>query len=290
MLIIEGIINMDKLPISVIIMTKNEEKNIAQCIDSVGEFAEIFVIDSGSTDRTCAIARQKGAQVVDFQWDGKYPKKKQWCLDNLPFSYEWVLYLDADEQMTPALVREIHAIFAQDRREIGYFMGYDIVFLGKVLRHGPVVYKLVLLKHKLGHFPYREDEFTAENMWEVEGHYQPIVDGPVARLKNHLIHHDHDDLFHYFDRHNRYSDWEAHKHILETRSVESSLGWRGKLKKLFSSINRGKWMIVFLYSIFFQLAFLDGYPGVQYAMARAFYYWQIELKTWELLRQQRQGE
>ena len=66
---------MQKIPVSVVVMTKNEERNIAKCLKALAEFDEVFVIDSRSTDATCALAASLGAKVVDFQWNGKYPKK-----------------------------------------------------------------------------------------------------------------------------------------------------------------------------------------------------------------------
>lgn len=95
-----------RVPCSVVVMTKNEELNIAKCLTSVSDFAEVFVVDSGSVDRTCEIAKSIGAAVVPFEWNGKYPKKKQWCLENLPFAYEWALYVDADEECGSTLARD----------------------------------------------------------------------------------------------------------------------------------------------------------------------------------------
>src|SRR5688500_10422767 len=97
------------IPVSAIVMTKDEEANIARCLDALAPFDEVFVVDSGSTDRTCEIATAKGAEVVQFEWSGGYPKKKQWCLESLPFRHEWALYVDADEFVTPELASEIEA-------------------------------------------------------------------------------------------------------------------------------------------------------------------------------------
>ena len=101
-----------RVPVSVIVMTKNEEANIAKCLRGIRAFDEVFVVDSGSRDRTCAIAADLGATVVPFTWNGRYPKKKQWCLDELPFHHDWVLYVDADEEVPAALSREIAACLA----------------------------------------------------------------------------------------------------------------------------------------------------------------------------------
>ncbi len=78
----------DKIPVSVIVMTLNEELNIVNCLKSLERFDEVFVVDSNSTDRTCQIAAEMGAKPVNFSWNRQYPRKKQWSLDNLPFSHD----------------------------------------------------------------------------------------------------------------------------------------------------------------------------------------------------------
>jgi glycosyltransferase involved in cell wall biosynthesis len=268
-----------KIPASVIIMTKNEEKNIAKCIRSVAEFDEIFVVDSGSTDRTVEIAESLGARVVQFVWNGKYPKKKQWCLENLPFTYDWVLYVDADEEATPELVKEIGATLRSGTSEYaGYFVGYDYVFMNKVLRYGHQVYKLVLFHRQKGRF-LDYDDLNASNMWEVEGHYQPQIDGKLGVFKHNMIHFDHDSLFDYFSRHNRYSDWEAvvRNNGALSNPNESQIKIRTLQKKLFNALP-AKWAFAFFHSYFVKMGFLDGAAGFHFAFARAVYYWQVEIK------------
>src|SRR5437764_8495818 len=95
------------LPVTVIIPVRNEEHNLCRCLESLRGAGEIFVIDSQSTDGTAEVARSFGAEVVQFQYSGGWPKKRQWALDTLPLRYEWVLLLDADEALTPELTAEI---------------------------------------------------------------------------------------------------------------------------------------------------------------------------------------
>src|SRR4051794_31486009 len=103
----EPTLHLPRINVDVVIPTKNEEAAIAECIGSLrNRFVNVFVVDSESTDRTTDIAVQSGAVAVDYVWDGKYPKKKQWCLDNLPLSGNWVLFLDADERATPEFIDE----------------------------------------------------------------------------------------------------------------------------------------------------------------------------------------
>ena len=272
---------MSRVPVSVIVMTKDEEANIAKCLRSVRGFDEVFVVDSGSRDRTCAIAGEMGATVVPFHWNGRYPKKKQWCLDELPFRHDWVLYVDADEEVTPQLTAEIGRILAGEPRHAGHFVGYDYVFLGRVLRHGHRVYKLVLLNRHKARFPERDDLDVA-NMWEVEGHYQPQVEGRTGVLRARMRHDDHATLFHYFDRHNRYSDWEAALRARGTllNQEEAQPTGRRALKAIFARLPV-KGLVAFLHSFVWKAGFLDGRAGFHYAVARAFYYWQIGIKSRE---------
>ncbi|WP_144637727.1 glycosyltransferase family 2 protein [Bordetella genomosp. 13] len=274
---------MNRIPVSVVVMTKNEERNIDKCLRSLADFDEVFVVDSDSTDRTVDMATALGALVVPFQWNRQYPKKKQWCLQNLPFSHPVVLYVDADEVMTQALAREIRDALPQfDRGAGGAFIGFDYVFCGRQLRHGHRVYKLALLHRARSRF-LDYDDLDVANMWEVEGHYQPQVDGRAFMLRHRMVHHDHDSLYHYFDKHNRYSDWEAKLRVrgMLNDPREANVGARRLLKRLFNALPF-KAPIIFLHGYVLRLGFLDGKVGLDYALARAGYYWQIGLKCREL--------
>jgi glycosyltransferase involved in cell wall biosynthesis len=270
----------ERLPVSAIVMTKNEELNIEACLRRLQRFDEVFVVDSGSTDRTCELAESLGAQVVQFVWDGKYPKKKQWCLENLPFSHQWVLYLDADEVVSGAFVAEVAELMTYGPSHAGYFARYDYVFLGRTLRRGQDVRKLVLFDRGRGRFMDYPD-LDATNMWEVEGHYQPVIDGTVGVLNARIVHADHDSLFHYFDRHNRYSDWEAvvrEKGLLG--SAETQTDSRAALKRAFDRLPL-KAPAAFLDSYVLRRGFVEGRAGFHFAVARGFYYWQVGLKLKE---------
>jgi glycosyltransferase involved in cell wall biosynthesis len=285
-----GSLRSGRLPVSVIVMTRNEEHNIAACLASLAPFDEVFVVDSDSSDRTREIAAELGAQVVPFVWDGDYPKKKQWCLDNLPFANDWVLYVDADERVTSPIVDEVNALLGRPTDKAGYFAGYNYSFAGKVLKHGHRVYKLVLLDRRRGHFP-QYDDLDVANPVEVELHFQPRVDGSVGMLKARMLHDDHKALFQWIDRHNRYSDWEA---LLRVRGQlprpdDTQPRMRGALKAVFNRIP-AKGLVAFLWSYVFRAGFLDGRAGFHFAIARGFYYWQIGQKMREYERRTPSGE
>lgn len=277
------------IPVSVIVMTRNHEANIAKCLDSLRRFAEVFVVDSNSADETRGIATREGAIVVPFTWNGAYPKKKQWSLDNVPFTYDWVLFLDVDEEVTPELADEVAALMAAGPSKAAYFAGYDYVFAGRVLKHGHRVYKLVLLDRRRAQFR-EQDDLDLANPVEVELHFQPTIDGETGVLRSRLIHDDHASLFQYLARHNSYSDWEAR---LRTRGDlpvkdEAQPPLRAPLKAAFARLP-AKAALAFLYSYVVKLGFLDGRAGFHFAVARAFYYWQIGLKMRELEQREKQG-
>ena len=122
-----------RLPITVIIAARNEETNLAQCLESLAAVRQIYVVDSFSTDATEEIARSYGAHVVQFRYEGGWPKKRQWALDSLPLQHDWVLLLDADESLTPQLALEIGQAISNPNID-GYYIGLDMHFLGRRLR------------------------------------------------------------------------------------------------------------------------------------------------------------
>ncbi|WP_114859118.1 glycosyltransferase family 2 protein [Azospirillum brasilense] len=266
------------IPVSVVVMTRNEAVNLPHCLSALDRFAERFVVDSGSTDGTPAIAAAAGARVVPFQWDGRYPKKKQWCLDQLPFGQDWVLFVDADERLGGALVEEIATLMATGPRHAGYFIDGRPVFLGRRLRYGAGNRKLALFDRRKARFPPAPDLDVA-TMWEVEGHYQPVIAGTVGRLRHSLDHADDKPVAAWFERHARYADWEAA--LRSDGRMRELIGLEiGARRWLKSGFNRlpARPLLAFLYGYVLRLGFLDGGPGLQHALARSFYYWQIGVK------------
>lgn len=275
-----------KIPVSVIVMTLNEERNIVNCLRSLERFDEVFVVDSNSTDRTCEIAVEMGAKPVNFTWNRQYPRKKQWSLDNLPFSHAWALYVDADERVSPALAEEIAAMFKNggpDRN--GYFIGFDYRFAGKILRHGQRIYKLALMQREKAYYAPRDD-LEVTQVGDLEMHYQPSLAGTTAVLRNRMVHDNEEPLNHFFARHNRYSDWEAVvRHNGSYFGNEDSQPFLRRWTKPLFGRMPFKPMIVFLYSYIFRAGFLDGRAGFDFAVARALHFWQIGVKLREIIRE-----
>ncbi|TCU44468.1 glycosyltransferase family 2 protein [Curtobacterium sp. PhB146] len=270
------------LPISVIVLAKNEEAQIGETLASLDRFAEVTVVDSNSEDRTAEIAVTHGARVLQFSWDGQYPKKKQWSLEHVKTDLQWILLLDADETPTEELYSDLNQVLQADS---GSYSAYDLPlryrFAGTVLRHGHKVTKRSLLRAGKCHFPDVGDELVP-GIREVEGHYQPEVDGNTGRLSGAILHNDQDPVSSWFDRHNRYSDWEAHLRL--KRDVRTAVAQRRTRQgQLFDRVPF-KPAAFFLYSYLFRAGFLDGRAGFDYAFALSAYYWQIGVKTRELQR------
>lgn len=270
-----------KVPISVLVQTKNEESAIATCLAGLEAFDEVIVVDSMSNDDTAEIARRCGATVVAFEWDGKYPKKKQWQIDNVATTHDWILFIDADEVPTPALVESMRRFVASPGGAAAAQLRLEYHFAGRALRFGHRVYKTALLDRRRARF-LPVDDLGLPGMGELEGHYQPVCDGPVVTLDGLLAHDDVDPVRTWFDRHNRYSDWEAGLRVRRAHGARVAVN-RSRQGQLFDRVPF-KPLMFFLYSYVARGGFLDGRPGFDYAFALAAYYWQIGLKTRELER------
>jgi len=269
--------------ISVVVLTKNEEQGIAATLNELASFEDLIVVDSNSEDKTVAIARSLGARVVNFDWDGGYPKKKQWSLENAGARNPWVLLLDADEYPSVELIRELRQL--EQTIESTEYGAFDIHllyrFAGKLLRHGHVVTKRSLIRTDRARFP-EVDDLDAPGIREVEGHYQPESDAPIGHMRHRIVHDDRDPVSSWFARHNRYSDWEAHLRMNRALrdDIASKRTWKGKV---FERVPF-KPLAFFAYSYLIRGGFLDGRAGFDYAFALTTYYWQIGVKFRDLAR------
>lgn len=266
------------IPITAIILTKNEEQAIQACLTSLTGISQFIVVDSGSSDSTVELAVAAGAEVVPFRWNGRYPKKKQWALELPNIRHDWVLFVDADERATPALLQEL-SDFVTSERATGFAAGQmrlSYTFMGRSLQHGHGVRKIALVDRRRAGFPVVDDLGVA-NMWEVEGHYQPIVNGKVYSFASQLVHLDPDPLFDYFARHNRYSDWEAY--LINHPDVRSQVAAARSAQGRIYDHLPAKPLVFFIYSYILRAGWRDGRAGLDYALALAFYYWQIGAKV-----------
>lgn len=270
------------IPVTAIISVKNEERAIAKCVDSLRRCDEIVVVDSISTDRTVEIARRLGATVVHFDWNGRYPKKKQWCLDNVETKNDWVLFVDGDERATDQFVDEIADAITAPGFD-AFDIGLHYYFGGRRLRFGHQVSKRALVRKGRVEFPV-VDDLDAPGMGELEGHYQPRAEGQVGRISERMIHDDPDPISSWVDRHNKYSDWESYLAVKADRGGHATSA-RTAQGRAFRKLP-AKALIFFLYSYVVRGGFLDGRAGFDYAFAHAFYYWLTGAKIRELRRQE----
>ena len=287
-----------KIPVSVLIPAKNEEANLPACLESLSRADQVFVVDSQSSDRSVEIAEQYGATVVQFHFDGRWPKKKNWSLENLPFRHEWVLIVDCDERIPPELWEEIEAAI-QNSDYDGYYLNRKVFFLGTWIRHGGRYpdWNLRLFKHKKGRYENLKTE-EIRNTGDNEVHEHVILEGSSGYLKNDMLHIDFRDIYHWLERHNRYSNWEArvYLNLLNSKDESGTIGaslWGNAvqrkrfLKKLWVRLPFKPTLRFILFYII-QLGFLDGKAGYIYGRLLSQYEYQIGVKLYELQKFQGQ--
>jgi glycosyltransferase involved in cell wall biosynthesis len=272
-----------RIDVTVLILAKDEEATLGASLAHLSRFDQVVVVDSESTDRTVEIAERLGAEVVQFSWDGRYPKKKQWALEHGGARHPWVLLLDADEFPSDALVDEIAAVVRDPAsRDVG---AYDIElsyrFCGRLLQHGHVVTKRSLLRPAVTRFPEVGD-LDAPGIREVEGHYQPQTQERSGRLRGRIVHDDRDPVSSWFARHNRYSDWEAY--LRRQSDLRHEIAGNRSSRGAFFDRVPFKPLVFFIYSYVLRQGFRDGRAGFDYAVALSTYYWQIGVKFRELQR------
>src|SRR4051812_39586709 len=122
------------MPVSILILTLNEERNLPECLGSVGWARDVVVLDSYSSDRTIDIARERGARVVQRRFDN-WAAHQNWAMENIEFANRWVFYIDADERMTPELQAEVERISSDaSEQRIAFYVGRKNYFMGRCLR------------------------------------------------------------------------------------------------------------------------------------------------------------
>ncbi|MCK6693194.1 MAG: glycosyltransferase family 2 protein [Thermoanaerobaculia bacterium] len=276
---------MGHLPISVIILTYNEEKNLPDCLASLQGLAEeIFVVDSGSTDRTPEIARAAGAIVLEHPFEN-YGRQRNWALDNLPLRCEWTLQLDADHRVTAELQVSLRQLFnpLPPGDVNGYMVSRRTMFLGKWIRHGGhyPVYHAVLFRRQSGRC---EDKLYDQHF---------VVQGTVRKLRGDIIDVITDSLSTFTERHNRWSSLEAAEQPgatdqtdaprIQPRIAGTPMEQRRFLKSAYE-----RWplfvrpFLYFLVRYFFRLGFLDGRRGLIFHFLQGFWFrFLIDAKIFE---------
>jgi len=243
------------IPVSIVIVTKNEEANIEAALDSVKDAAEIVVIDSFSSDRTVEICRKYTDKVFRKEWEG-YARQKQAAVDLA--ADPWVFILDADERFTPELKAEIINAIEENRHD-GFYVPRKNFFMGRWIRHGgwSPDYTLRLFRKNAGRVEDREV------------HEKVVVNGSVSYLKNPLVHYTYNSVSDYLKRLDSYSTLAA-KELKKTGVTPNALDFL--IRPPFT----------FIKMFFFRLGFLDGRYGLVLAVLYSYYTFLKYAKTWEL--------
>ena len=274
-----------RAPVSVIVTVVNEAIHIERCIESLRWADEVFVVDGGSTDDTVRLAQAKGAAVLSNPWFG-YAAQKNWALRNLPLANDWVLFLDADEVVTPELGREIARVVERSGNGCdAYFVNRRMIFLGKWLRH-------------VWWYPDRTVRLvrrsSGDGFEDRSVHERWVCRGPVGGLGVDLIHENIKPLHEYVERLNRYATLEGLE-VLRWRWAAKS----GDIKPSFS----GNWVerrralklrvwyrlpfrpfLRLLWMWVFRLGFLDGSEGWIFTKLHLCYELLIDIKLREFGR------
>ena len=274
--------------IEVIIPVKNEEINLPFALASVQEWADrVWVIDSESTDKTCEIAKDAGAEVVVKPWLG-YAKQKNWALDTLDLKADWIFFLDADEAILPELRDELLAIASKDVdkvKESAFNINRYFIFLGKRIRHCGYYPSWNVRFFKRGKARYEEREV----------HEHMVVDGDTSYLKGHMEHYDRRGLELYMAKHNHYSTLEAIEILQQATTKDETID-----AKLFGSAQQrrrwikrhiyprlpARWLFRFFWMYLLRLGFLDGINGLRFCLFISSYELLISLKTVELQQEE----
>jgi glycosyltransferase involved in cell wall biosynthesis len=251
------------MSLSIAIVSMNEEANIGRTLESVTWADEIVVVDSGSTDRTCEIARQYGAKVIAEPWRG-YVAQKQYAIELC--TKDWVLLLDADEEVSPGLAEEIRAALAAANPAGGYKLPRKNLFLGRWIRHGGFYPdpKLRLFRRGQGFVTGHDPHDRCELKADVSQHTQ--------QFKNALTHYTYPTLTLYLGHMNRYSSLGAQ---LALANGHRSFSFSNIVLRPLAS---------FVYNYFIRLGFLDGSEGLLLHLYHAGYVSWKYAKAWELGR------
>jgi glycosyltransferase involved in cell wall biosynthesis len=260
--------------VTVIVLTRNEELNLAACLESVAWAERVFVVDSGSTDRTTEIARTRGAGVEVHPFD-THARQWTWALEALPIATEWVLGLDADQRVTPELRDEIRRTLGNAGEEVsGYFVKRRQVFRGRWIRHGGYYPKYLL---KL----FRRSRVRLDPTDLVDHHF--TVDGPVRRLQHDIVedNRNEDRIADWTAKHNRYAVLQAAQEFSAADGERPPFVWI-----VGSPDDRTRWLkaqwarlplfvrpcVYVFYRYVVRLGFLDGKQGFVFHVLHAFWY------------------
>lgn len=273
--------------LTVLIITKNEEKNIRKCIRSLRGIAErIVVVDSFSTDRTAALAKKLGADVYTHPFED-HASQLNWGLEHTDISTEWVMRVDADEELTKELAEEIRRkLPGLSRRVTGVMLRRRVYFMGRWIKHGGI-YPTYLLR------VFRHGKAICEQAL-MDEHFL-LTEGESVRFSKDLIDNNTKDLEWWTNKHNWYSNKELEEHLEQQQSLKQGttmkprlFGGQAERKRWLKYMlyyrtplmRRARWY--FLYRYIFRLGFLDGPEGLAFHFLQGYWYrFLVDAKIYE---------
>lgn len=274
--------------ISLIILTYNEEANLANCLESVsGLGAEIFIVDSNSTDKTLEIAGKYGCKVFQHPFESQ-ARQMNWALAELPIKTDWVIRLDADERVTPELAAELPGKLAKAAAGVtGFYFKRQVYFMGKWIKHGGY-YPTWLLRI------WRRGKAVCEERWMDE--HMILTEGDAGFLENDICDDNKKPLNWWTEKHNSYATREA----IELLNLEYGFLQGEKIDASISGAqdNRKRWVknnlysklplflrafVYFNYRYFLRFGFLDGGKGLIFHVLQGFWYrFLVDAKVYEV--------
>lgn len=258
--------------ITVIILTKNEEKNIEASIESAKQIAQrIIVVDSGSMDRTVELAEVNGAEVYYHEWAG-HAVQFNWALDNCGINTTWVFRLDADERISEELAAEIKQKLDNKADADGYQMRWRVYFMGKWIKHGGThkPYFLRLFRFGKGRV---ENRLMDEHI---------IVDGVVENLQGDLIHYDYKGLDAWVNKHIWYSNLDLRMYNTQSNTTSGKILQKKKRCFYYQLPLFLRARIYYWYRYYGQLGFLDGTEGKIFIYLQAYWFrFLVDAKIYE---------
>ena len=275
------------MTLTVVILTKNEERHITRALESISGIADrCVVVDSGSTDRTIELAENHGAEVLENPWIN-YATQFNWALDQLPGDTEWVLRLDADETVTEALAQQIKEMLPKLGPDTnGIYVSRRIHFLGRPIRWGGLfpIRVLRVFRHNAGRC---EDRWMDEHI---------LVDGATADLSGEIIDDNLNSLTWWTEKHNAYASREvvdllnleygfmAHETVADIRGGQQAGVKRWLKEKVYARLPGGlRAFAYFFYRYVVRLGFMDGKEGTAFHVLQGFWYrYLVDVKLYEV--------
>ncbi|MCG6885603.1 MAG: glycosyltransferase family 2 protein [Proteobacteria bacterium] len=269
----------DRIPVTVMIFTLNEEINLPYCLDSLAGFDEVIVIDSFSTDQSEKICRQRDIEFYQHRFEG-FGSQRNWAFANVPSRHDWILVLDADERVPPELAEEIRIRINQVPETVGaYRLKRRFYLWGRWLKYSSLYPTWVVrLVHK------------EKTRYINRGHAETQqVNGVIADLAHDLIDENHKGIDEWFERQSRYASKDAEYELSQAGAQKiwpailsrNPLARRAAFKAFVSRLPARGWLY-FIYAYVWRRGFLDGRDGLEFCRMRAMYQTLVTIKKYDM--------